>query len=62
MKPAAIHFNLFANLFSSVYYSYFRAITGDEVIKLQHHQNIVDTILAGDNQGALFACQVLLKR
>ncbi|PVF12846.1 GntR family transcriptional regulator, partial [Yersinia pestis] len=28
---------------------------------LQHHQNIVDTILAGDNQGALFACQVLLK-
>ncbi|WP_145501020.1 FadR/GntR family transcriptional regulator [Yersinia similis] len=51
----------FANLFSSIYYSYFRAITGDEVIKLQHHQNIVDTILAGDNQGALFACQVLLK-
>ncbi|HDL8286188.1 TPA: FadR family transcriptional regulator [Yersinia enterocolitica] len=51
----------FANLFSSVYHSYFRSITGDEVIKLQHHQNIVDTILAGDSQGALIACQVLLK-
>lgn len=51
----------FANLFSSVYHSYFRSITGDEVIKLQHHQNIVDTILAGDSQGALLACQVLLK-
>ncbi|EPZ8123308.1 FadR/GntR family transcriptional regulator [Yersinia enterocolitica] len=51
----------FANLFSSVYHSYFRSITGDEVIKLQHHQNIVDTILAGDSQGALVACQVLLK-
>ncbi|MFL4557260.1 FadR/GntR family transcriptional regulator [Yersinia kristensenii] len=51
----------FANLFSSVYHSYFRSITGDEVIKLQHHQNIVDTILAGDSLGALVACQVLLK-
>lgn len=51
----------FANLSSSVYHSYFRSITGDEVIKLQHHQNIVDTILAGDSQGALVACQVLLK-
>ncbi|EPS8492985.1 FadR/GntR family transcriptional regulator [Yersinia enterocolitica] len=51
----------FANLFSSVYHSYFRSITGDEVIKLQHHQNIVDTILAGDSQAALVACQVLLK-
>ncbi|WET15414.1 FadR/GntR family transcriptional regulator [Yersinia intermedia] len=50
----------FANLFSSVYHSYFRAITGDEVIKLQYHQDIVDTILAGDSQGALLACQVLL--
>ncbi|MFI0489368.1 MAG: FadR/GntR family transcriptional regulator [Yersinia sp. (in: enterobacteria)] len=50
----------FANLLSSVYHSYFRAITRDEVIKLQHHQDIVDTILAGDSQGALLACQVLL--
>ena len=51
----------FANLFSSVYHSYFRSVTGDEVIKLQYHQDIVDTILVGDSQGALLACQVLLK-
>ena len=51
----------FANLFSSVYQSYFRAITGNEVIKLQNHQAIVDAILAGDGAGALAACQVLLR-
>ncbi|ASM33423.1 Pyruvate dehydrogenase complex repressor [Serratia marcescens] len=51
----------FANLFSSVYQSYFRAITGNEVIKLHHHQAIVDAILAGDSAGALVTCQVLLK-
>ncbi|CAB1228433.1 FadR family transcriptional regulator [Serratia liquefaciens] len=51
----------FANLFSSVYQSYFRAITGNEVIKLQNHQTIVDAILAGDGAGALAACQVLLR-
>lgn len=51
----------FANLFSSVYQSYFRAITGNEVIKLQNHQVIVDAILAGDGAGALAACQVLLR-
>ncbi|MBV6693446.1 FadR/GntR family transcriptional regulator [Serratia quinivorans] len=51
----------FANLFSSVYQSYFRAITGNEVIKLQHHQAIVDAILAGDSAEALTACQILLK-
>ncbi|CAI1065775.1 MAG: FadR/GntR family transcriptional regulator [Serratia proteamaculans] len=51
----------FANLFSSVYQSYFRAITGNEVIKLQHHQAIVDAILAGDSAEALAACQVLLR-
>ena len=51
----------FANLFSSVYQSYLRAITGNEVIKLRHHQAIVDAILAGDSAGALVACQVLLK-
>jgi DNA-binding FadR family transcriptional regulator len=51
----------FANLFSSVYQSYFRAITGNEVIKLQHHQAIVDAILAGDSTEALTACQVLLR-
>jgi DNA-binding FadR family transcriptional regulator len=51
----------FANLFSSVYQSYFRAITGNEVIKLQHHQAIVDAILASDSAAALTACQVLLR-
>ncbi|AGQ33481.1 L-lactate utilization operon repressor [Serratia liquefaciens] len=51
----------FANLFSSVYQSYFRAITGNEVIKLQNHQAIVDAILAGDGAGALAACQILLR-
>ncbi|CAI1191735.1 FadR family transcriptional regulator [Serratia proteamaculans] len=51
----------FANLFSSVYQSYFRAITGNEVIKLQHHQAIVDAILAGESAAALTACQVLLR-
>ena len=51
----------FANLFSSVYQSYFRAITGNEVIKLQSHQAIVDAILPGDGAGALAACQVLLR-
>ncbi|CAI1887150.1 L-lactate utilization operon repressor [Serratia grimesii] len=50
----------FANLFSSVYQSYFRAITGNEVIRLQHHQAIVDAILAGDSAEALAACQILL--
>lgn len=51
----------FANLFSSVYQSYFRALTSNEVIKLQHHQAIVDAILAGDSAAALLACQILLK-
>ncbi|WON76899.1 FadR/GntR family transcriptional regulator [Serratia sp. UGAL515B_01] len=50
----------FANLFSSVYQSYFRAITGNEVIKLHHHQAIVDAIVAGDSNTALTACQTLL--
>jgi len=51
----------FANLFSSVYQSYFRSITGNEVIKLEHHQKIVDAILAGDAEAALQACTVLLR-
>jgi len=50
----------FSNLFSSVYQSYFRAITGNEVIKLEHHQALVDAILAGDSERALVACQQLL--
>lgn len=51
----------FANLLSSVYQSYFQAITGNEVIKLQHHQAIVDAVVAGDSNAALAACQTLLK-
>lgn len=51
----------FANLFSSVYQSYFRAITGNEVIKLQHHQAIVDAISACESNAAFTACQTLLK-
>lgn len=51
----------FANLFSSVYQSYFRAITGQEVIKLEHHQKIVDAILAGNAQAAMEACVILLR-
>lgn len=51
----------FANLFSSVYQNYFRAITGNEVIKLQHHQAIVDAVIAGNSTAALAACQTLLQ-
>ncbi|MEG3133457.1 FadR/GntR family transcriptional regulator [Rouxiella sp. T17] len=51
----------FANLFSSVYQSYFRAITGNEVIKLEHHQRIVDAILAGEAEEAMQACTILLR-
>lgn len=50
----------FSNLFSSVYQSYFRAITGNEVIKLEHHQALVDAILASDSERARVACQQLL--
>ncbi|WP_114192801.1 FadR/GntR family transcriptional regulator [Edaphovirga cremea] len=51
----------FANLFSSVYQSYFRAITGNEVIKLKFHHAIVSAILDSDSEGALSACQILLR-
>lgn len=50
----------FANLFSSIYQNYFRAIASDDVIKLGRHQAIVDAILAGDGPGAFAACQQLL--
>lgn len=50
----------FANLFSSLYQSYFRAIVSDEVVKLGPHQAIVDAILACDPAAALAACQRLL--
>ncbi|MEB6334742.1 FadR/GntR family transcriptional regulator [Serratia rhizosphaerae] len=52
----------FSNLFSSVYQSYFRAITNNEVIKLQQHQDIVDAILAKDAQASFKACQILLSK
>lgn len=51
----------FANLFSSVYQSYFRAITDNKVIKLEHHQRIVDAIVLGDANAALEACVTLLR-
>ena len=51
----------FANLFRSIYYNYFTAITDNEVIKLDLHRAIVDTITRGDSQAALTACQALLK-
>ncbi len=50
----------FANLFSSIYQNYFRAIVSDEVVKLSSHQAIVDAILASDAMAALTACQRLL--
>lgn len=50
----------FANLFSSIYQNYFRAILSDEVVKVAPHQAIVDAILASDSSRALSACQQLL--
>ncbi|WP_074013526.1 FadR/GntR family transcriptional regulator [Candidatus Sodalis sp. SoCistrobi] len=50
----------FANVFSSIYQNYFRAIASDDVIKLGRHQAIVDAIFAGDGPGAFTACQQLL--
>lgn len=51
----------FANLFHSIYYNYFTAITNNEVIKLDLHQAIVDAITRGDSEAALIAGQMLLK-
>ena len=50
----------FAALFSSVYQSYFTAITDNEVIKLSLHQAIVDAIQQGDGPRAAQASQALL--
>jgi DNA-binding FadR family transcriptional regulator len=52
----------FANLFRSIYYNYFTAITDNEVIKLDLHQAIVDAITRGDSQAALIAGQALLQK
>lgn len=51
----------FANLFRSIYYNYFTAITDNEVIKLDLHQAIVDAITQGEEQAAFSACLALLK-
>jgi DNA-binding FadR family transcriptional regulator len=51
----------FANLFRSIYYNYFTAITDNEVIKLDLHQAIVDAITQGEEQAAFNACVALLK-
>ncbi|NDL65583.1 FadR/GntR family transcriptional regulator [Acerihabitans arboris] len=50
----------FANLFSSIYQNYFRAIVSDETVKSDPHQAIVDAILASDSKEAFAACQRLL--
>ncbi|HEY0211382.1 FadR/GntR family transcriptional regulator [Acerihabitans sp.] len=50
----------FANLFSSIYQNYFRAIVSDENVKAEPHQAIVDAILASDSQQAMTACRLLL--
>ncbi|RKQ41307.1 FadR/GntR family transcriptional regulator [Enterobacter sp. R1(2018)] len=51
----------FANLFRSIYYNYFTAITDNEVIKIDLHQAIVDAITRGNGQAALIAGQALLQ-
>lgn len=50
----------FANLFSSIYQNYFRAIINDETVKPDPHQAIVDAIMASDSREALAACRRLL--
>lgn len=50
----------FASLFSSVYRTYFTAVTQNEVIKLDMHQAIVDAIKESDGHRAYEACQSLL--
>ncbi len=50
----------FANLFSSIYQNYFRAIVSDDRVKPDPHQAIVDAILASDAREAMAACQRLL--
>lgn len=52
----------FSSLFSSVYQTYFRSVTNNEVIKLEHHQSIVDAILKKDSAEALKATQELLEK
>lgn len=50
----------FANLFRPVYFRYFASVTYDGVVKLDHHQKVVDAIIARDGQAASFACLNLL--
>ncbi|VFS45134.1 Uncharacterised protein [Budvicia aquatica] len=52
----------FSNLFSSVYHTYFRSVTNNEVIKLEEHQSIVDAILKKNSTEALIATQELLEK
>lgn len=51
----------FASLFRSIYYTYFTAITHNEVIKLELHQTIVEAILTGKGEVAFAACKTLLQ-
>jgi len=50
----------FANLFSSIYQNYFRAIVSDERAEPDPHQAIVNAIVASDAGEAIAACQRLL--
>ncbi|WP_058910748.1 FadR/GntR family transcriptional regulator [Entomohabitans teleogrylli] len=51
----------FANLFRSIYYNYFTAITNDGVLKLDLHQGVVDAIIRADSNAAMAACHALLE-
>lgn len=50
----------FANLFSSIYQNYFRAIVNKGAVQPDPHQAIVDAIMASDAQEAFEACRRLL--
>jgi DNA-binding FadR family transcriptional regulator len=50
----------FANLFSSIYQNYFRAIVSDEKIEPDPHQAIVNAIVSSNPEDAIAACQRLL--
>lgn len=50
----------FASLFRSAYQNYFDAITKDEVIEVDTHQQLVNAIVAGEAQKAFTICHDLL--
>lgn len=50
----------FANLFHSVYELYFDAITENDVIEVDIHRQLVDSIIQGDSTSAFELCYQLL--